>query len=139
MSDPAGSDRNGGSNRGEISPEERAAFEKRVTELDQRLQQAEARQGGSAQGASRGARGDASGMGEGLRLAAELVAGVAVGGLIGYGLDRFLGTSPWLFLVFFFLGVAAGCLNAFRAAVRLQDRADPASKMAPSAKDDDED
>jgi ATP synthase protein I len=32
----------------------------------------------------------------------------------GYVVDRWLGSSPWGFLLFFFLGVAAGILNVIR-------------------------
>jgi ATP synthase protein I len=52
--------------------------------------------------------------GSGVQAGIELVAGVIVGGLIGYGLDRWLETWPILFVVFFFLGAAAGTLNAYR-------------------------
>lgn len=41
---------------------------------------------------------------------------VGIGAATGYGLDRWLGTSPWLFLIFFFLGAAAGVLNVIRVA-----------------------
>lgn len=50
------------------------------------------------------------------RLVAELVSGLVVGGGIGWLLDRWLGTSPWLLVVFFVLGAAAGIMNVFRAA-----------------------
>jgi len=43
-----------------------------------------------------------------------MVAGVGVGAFVGYWLDRWLGTSPWLLIVFFFLGSAAGMLNVYR-------------------------
>jgi F0F1-type ATP synthase assembly protein I len=33
-------------------------------------------------------------------------------------LDSWLGTSPWLFLLGFFLGLAAGILNVYRTASR---------------------
>ncbi|HAD26704.1 MAG TPA: phosphoribosylaminoimidazolecarboxamide formyltransferase, partial [Alphaproteobacteria bacterium] len=56
-----------------------------------------------AQDARRG-----SAMGVAIRLSTDLVAAVAVGGFLGWLLDRWLGTSPWLLLLFFFLGVAAG-------------------------------
>ena len=59
-------------------------------------------------------------MAYGMRMATELVASVLVGGLIGYGLDYFLGTKPWLFLVFFILGFAAGIVNLMRAYKRMQ-------------------
>ena len=63
-------------------------------------------------------------MAYGLRMATELVAAVLVGGLIGYGLDYLLGTSPWLFLLFFMLGFAAGIMNLLRAYRRLQAEID---------------
>lgn len=47
------------------------------------------------------------------------VLAVLVGAGVGWLLDSWLGTSPWLFLVFFFLGLAAGILNVFRAASTL--------------------
>ena len=43
-----------------------------------------------------------------------LVAATAIGLAIGYGLDRWLGTSPWLTLIFTLFGIAAGFLNLFR-------------------------
>ena len=43
-----------------------------------------------------------------------LVAATAVGLAIGYGLDRWLGTGPWLTMVFTLLGIVAGFLNLFR-------------------------
>ena len=44
----------------------------------------------------------------------SLVAATAIGLLIGYGLDRLLGTAPWLTMVFALFGIAAGFLNLFR-------------------------
>jgi ATP synthase protein I len=52
--------------------------------------------------------------GAGVQVGIELVAGVIGGGLIGYALDRWLETWPICFLVMFFLGAAAGMLNAYR-------------------------
>jgi ATP synthase protein I len=59
---------------------------------------------------------DPSAMARGLRLSTELVAGVLVGAAIGWLIDRFVGTSPWGFIVFLLLGFAAGILNVMRAA-----------------------
>ena len=44
----------------------------------------------------------------------HLVSGPAVGFAIGYGLDHWLGTSPWCKLIFLFIGIAAGFLNVYR-------------------------
>lgn len=52
--------------------------------------------------------------GAGLQVGVELFAGVAGGAIIGYLLDRWLDTWPLCFLVLFFLGAAAGMLNAYR-------------------------
>jgi ATP synthase protein I len=59
---------------------------------------------------------NASGLAQGLRLSTELVAGVLVGAGIGWLLDRWLGISPWGFIVFLLLGFAAGLLNVMRSA-----------------------
>ena len=58
----------------------------------------------------------ASPYGFGLRLVTELVAGVAAGFLAGWGLDEWLGSSPWMVLLLTPLGMAAGILNVVRAA-----------------------
>lgn len=74
---------------------------------------------GADKAAGDGPEGDRTplaGMGLGLRVGADLVAGVVVGTLIGVGLDRWLGTRPWLMLGFFVVGAAAGLLNAYRTA-----------------------
>jgi ATP synthase protein I len=62
-----------------------------------------------------GPAGDKAGMAMGMRLSAELLAGVLVGLGVGWALDRWLGTRPWLLLVFLLLGTAAGILNVIRA------------------------
>jgi ATP synthase protein I len=59
--------------------------------------------------------------GAGVQVGVELVAGVIGGALIGYWLDRWLDTWPLWFLIFFFLGAAAGMLNAWRHIRRLSD------------------
>ena len=59
-------------------------------------------------------------MGSAFRLGTELVASVAVGTIIGFILDNWFGTKPWLIIIFFFLGAAAGMLNVIRAANRMQ-------------------
>ncbi|HTZ03056.1 MAG TPA: AtpZ/AtpI family protein [Xanthobacteraceae bacterium] len=58
----------------------------------------------------------ASGYAKGFRLSSELVAGVVVGAGLGWAIDRWLGISPWGFIVFLLLGFAAGVLNVMRTA-----------------------
>ena len=43
----------------------------------------------------------------------SFVLAIVIGVAVGYFLDNWLGTSPWLFLLFFFLGLAAGVRNVF--------------------------
>ena len=59
-------------------------------------------------------------MGTAFKLGTELVAAVLVGTIIGFILDSWFGTKPWLIIIFFFLGTAAGMLNVFRTANRMQ-------------------
>ena len=62
-----------------------------------------------------------SGLGLGFRISIEFVAGVAIGVGIGYALDRWLGTTPILMVLFLLLGGAAGVMNAYRAAKGLDE------------------
>jgi len=64
----------------------------------------------------------ASFMGNAFKLGTELVAAVGVGTIIGFILDSWFGTKPWLMIIFFFLGAAAGMLNVIRAANRMQKK-----------------
>jgi len=50
------------------------------------------------------------------QLSTEFVAAIFVGTLLGYLLDRFLGTTPWGMIVFLLLGFVAGVLNVMRSA-----------------------
>ncbi|MBN8911131.1 MAG: AtpZ/AtpI family protein [Rhizobiales bacterium] len=112
-------ERNGeGVGRGEISPADRAKFKQRVGDLGKQLEEARSQQAENEPARDSAIR--ARGMAYGLRMASELVGAVLVGGLIGYFLDQALGSWPWLFLVFFLLGFAAGVLNVIRGFTRLQ-------------------
>ena len=46
----------------------------------------------------------------------SFVLAIVLGAAAGYFLDRWLGTSPWLFFLFFIFGLAAGILNVYRTA-----------------------
>ena len=59
-------------------------------------------------------------MGTAFKLGTELVAAVGVGTIIGFILDSWFDTTPWLIIIFFFLGAAAGVLNVIRTANRMQ-------------------
>lgn len=58
----------------------------------------------------------------GFRLSSELIAGVVVGALIGWGFDRLLSTSPFGLIAFVLLGFIAGVVNVIRSAGVAPDR-----------------
>ena len=49
----------------------------------------------------------------------HMVSGPLVGFAIGYGLDAWLGTGPWLKLVFLVMGIIAGFMNVYEDTRRL--------------------
>lgn len=94
-----------------------------LEDLDARIKQAR----GAPDGTKRGAGGSAlagPGLGLALRVSVELVASFIVAGGMGLLLDRWLGTGPWLLLVFLLLGAAAGIMSAYRTAQHVQRRAE---------------
>jgi ATP synthase protein I len=104
-----------------------------LTDLDRRLKEARARipearreTGGGGRDVGR------AGMAAGFRIAVELLAALVVGGGIGWLLDRWLGTQPWLLILFFILGAAAGFVNVYRTGKEL-DRAAKAQRAARAA------
>lgn len=98
--------------------------ERRFGEFDARMRRL--RGGTGADSSERPSHSPMAGS-KGLHVGIELVAGLIGGSLIGYGLDVWLGTSPVLFIVFFFLGAAAGLLNAYRYIQRLSEVPDARS------------
>ena len=61
-------------------------------------------------------------LGIAFKMSTEMVAAVVVGTIIGFILDNWFGTKPWLILIFFFAGVAAGILNVVRSAKKMQNK-----------------
>ena len=104
--------------RDHSSPDE-AALSARLGSLDHRLSEirdsrkSKTDQSGTESGDSAA---KASAMALGFRLSSELIAGVAVGAAIGWGVDRWLSTSPFGFIVFMLLGFVAGVVNVVRSA-----------------------
>ena len=62
-----------------------------------------------------------SNFGQAFKLSTELVAAVVVGTIIGFILDNWFDTKPWLIIIFFFVGVVAGIFNVIRSAKKLQN------------------
>ncbi len=100
-------------------PDDEAALSARLQRLGKRLAQANRP---SETGSGPRQTADPSAIARGFRLSTELVAGVLVGAVIGWSLDRWLGISPWGLIVFLLLGFAAGVLNVMRAAGIVRER-----------------
>ncbi|PWT88909.1 MAG: F0F1 ATP synthase assembly protein I [Proteobacteria bacterium] len=96
-------------------PPDEAALSARLKRLGERLEDVQRGRLSESNQRLRGAV-DSSAMARGFRLSTELVAGVLVGSIIGWLLDRWLGSSPWGLIVGLLLGFAAGVLNVMRAA-----------------------
>lgn len=128
------SDEDHGSGRGEISREDREALKARAAGIGSRLEQVKARRAPQLDSAARGAA-----FGQAFKIAIELVVGVSFGGLVGWTLDRYFGSTPWLLVLFLVLGFTAGMLNVVRSARRMQAEAEPLQRAAPSVESDDED
>jgi len=113
-----GTNDSGNGNRDQSSSDE-AALSARLGSLDHRLSEIQGNrkvrtdqpESGSGDGAAR-----ASAMARGFQLSSELIAGVVVGAVIGWGFDRLLSTSPFGLIVFFLLGFVAGVVNVVRSA-----------------------
>lgn len=78
-----------------------------------------------------------SGAAVGLRIAVEMVAAIAVGVAIGFVLDDWLGTKPWLLILFCMLGFGAALLNVMRTARQLDAKRRKAKQDAALTNSDD--
>ena len=65
---------------------------------------------------------NATSIGKALKISTELVAAVVVGSTIGFLLDNWFDIKPLLTISFFFMGVAAGILNVFKSAKKMQKK-----------------
>ena len=128
----------GGEGRGDMSPDERKAFEQRVSELDKRLSDAAAAQQKPPVAHDDVRRNKALGLG--MQMALDLVLAPVFGAGIGWGLDRLLGTRPVLLIVFLCFGIAAGILNLTRTYRQIQaDAGKDIGTDLPAGRDGDDD
>lgn len=101
--------------KGQISQKDLTQFKTRLDQLDERIETART-----------GARPDepdtrAGSIGKAFRMATDLVAAVVVGAFIGWALDQWIGwEKPWMLILFFMLGFAAGMRNLLRTAQSMQ-------------------
>ncbi len=93
-------------------------LKQRLRDLERKLEPGE-RKAAEVSDAERGRR--SSTLGKAFRLSTELVAGVFVGGVLGWLLDRWLKTLPLFLVVFLLLGIAAGIMNTVREARKMNE------------------
>jgi ATP synthase protein I len=78
--------------------------ERRLAELEAQINAAKAKN----------APPDRTQEGKAWSIGAEFVGGVLVGAGMGWWLDKWLGTKPWLFIVLMIMGFIVGTVNAMR-------------------------
>jgi ATP synthase protein I len=88
--------------------------EKPDEDFSRRLEEARAAREPKSRGPSRMAGGGAM-MGPGMKAGIDFAAAIAVSSFIGWALDRWLGTKPWMMILFFFLGAGSGVMSVYRA------------------------
>lgn len=84
------------------------ADDRPTDDLDRRIADAKAH----AEGQRPAAASEGAAENRGWAVGIEFVGSMLVGGLIGYFIDRWAGTAPWLMIVFLGLGFAAGLRRA---------------------------
>ncbi|MEN5297170.1 AtpZ/AtpI family protein [Brucella sp. TWI559] len=107
--------------------------------LDQRLNRLEAelaKKGMFKAPASEDERSEtSSSVAQAMKLSSEFIAGIIVGALIGWFVDRYAGTSPWGLIIFLLLGFGAGTLNVLRSAGYVADQGNIKSDVDKGKKD----
>ncbi len=94
----------------------RSDLDGRLSELKRRV---EARK--PTREAEKAAETSARGYAQAMKLSSEFIAGIVVGGVLGWGIDEIFGTLPFGLIVFLLLGFAAGVLNVLRAVGRVAE------------------
>ncbi len=111
------SSNNGDDEPGVISDADRREFKARLDKLGGKLGEV---RGEPASPEPTEARGRA--MGTAFRMSAEMIAGVVVGGLLGYAIDAGLGSKPLALIIGLLFGAGVGIYNAIRSAKAMQNK-----------------
>jgi ATP synthase protein I len=119
----------------ESDDDSRARDDQRLSDLQRRLREREAKEAAKRAGTGRHAQMGA--LGAAWRMSVELVVALMVGGAIGLGLDRLFKTAPWIMVVGLAFGFAAGVRSAIRSAYAMQ--VEPTGAAVPDDEEDDED
>ena len=94
----------------------RSDLDGRLTDLKRRMAERQPKRE-AQQAADANARGYAQAM----RLSSEFIAGIVVGGALGWGFDELAGTRPFGLIILLLLGFAAGVVNVLRAVGRMSE------------------
>jgi len=101
---------------------------RQLEQLDKRLDAARRADDGGPRTATGQAIEQKSGLAVAWRISIELAVAIGVCTAIGFAFDRWLGTTPWLLIVFLFLGFGAGVTNVYRTAQKIAADAEQAEK-----------
>lgn len=93
-------------------------LDKRRQELENKLQKHRLKDEEAAESRQTSGMGGAA---QAFKISSEFIAGIVVGGGLGFGIDRLFGTTPWGLVVFLLLGFCAGTLNVLRASGRIAE------------------
>jgi ATP synthase protein I len=104
---------------GKPDKDDEAALRARLAKLNAAMREHDERTA-ARQPTGAAAKGNSFGraMSAGLNVFSEFVAAILVGAFIGWQADKWLGTKPWMLVVFLGLGTAAGFWNIYRIAAR---------------------
>ncbi|RXT53054.1 hypothetical protein B6S44_20190 [Bosea sp. Tri-44] len=109
----------------QLPAETDASLESRLKSLDAGLKRVTSQ--AEAESRSESGRTDSSGIGQAMRLSTEFIAGIIVGGGLGWAVDKWFGTAPFGMIVLLMLGFGAGVMNVVRAAGLMKSRTDDKS------------
>ncbi len=103
------------------------SLEKRRAQLEAKLatKRVEAGKEEAIEGSAEASR---KGYAQAMKLSSEFISAIVVGAVLGYLLDRFVGTAPWGLIVLLLLGFCAGVLNVLRAAGKVA-KPDPTERQ----------
>ena len=105
---------------------------RQLEQLDKRLDAARRADDHGPRSATGQAIEQKSGLAVAWRVSIELAVAIGVCTAIGFAFDRWLGTTPWLLIVFLFLGFGAGVTNVYRTAQKITAAAEQAEKTGKS-------
>ncbi|NKD55779.1 MULTISPECIES: AtpZ/AtpI family protein [unclassified Haematospirillum] len=101
--------------------DEKQARHRALSDLEARIQSASGGRDEDSAGDQASGPRNMSGLGVAARISVEMVVTTLVGTALGWFVDGWLGTRPWLMIIFMFLGGAAGISNVYRVVRGLDD------------------